>query len=469
MNKFTIFTSALLMASSSAFAGGLLTNTNQHASFLRNPSRDAVIDIDAVYSNPAGVAFMSPGFHYSVTWQNAKQSRNIQTTFAPLATNANYLGQSTREYKGKASAPVIPSGQFAFVKDNWCVNAAVAISGGGGKCEFSDGLGLFEVPYSLIQAGFNQQLAAAGMGQYAAKGYSMDMYMRGRQYYIGTQIGGAYKINDKLSVGGGIRLVWANCNYTGSVNNINLYYDPVNKVDYTGTPLQDKVNTLCSSYEIDLNTDQTGLGVTPYISVDYKPNKHWNLAAKYEFKTRMRLKNSTSVAKIPTAAQATLGAYVEDITPKIKEDIPGTFTCGVQYSPIEKVRINAGFHLYDDTHASKHGDKQKEIDGPTTEITAGAEWDIIPLLTVSAGFQRTMYNLSDTYMNDLSFNNSSNLFGCGVRVNITEKLSLDLGYMVNFYEDKTVETPNCLNTGYDKTDVYSRTNRVFAASVNFSF
>ena len=42
--------------SSMAFAGGLLTNTNQNAAFLRQMSQDAVIDITGLYLNPAGTA-----------------------------------------------------------------------------------------------------------------------------------------------------------------------------------------------------------------------------------------------------------------------------------------------------------------------------------------------------------------------------------------------------------------------------
>ena len=49
-----------------AWAGGLLTNTNQNIEFLRNPARDAAIGIDGVYSNPAGVLFLGEGFHLSL-------------------------------------------------------------------------------------------------------------------------------------------------------------------------------------------------------------------------------------------------------------------------------------------------------------------------------------------------------------------------------------------------------------------
>ena len=73
--------------SSMAFAGGLLTNTNQNAAFLRQMSQDAVIDITGLYLNPAGTAFLAPGFHITLNAQNAKQSRYITTAFPLFAYN----------------------------------------------------------------------------------------------------------------------------------------------------------------------------------------------------------------------------------------------------------------------------------------------------------------------------------------------------------------------------------------------
>ena len=147
-----IFNFSFLICPQAVMAGGLLTNTNQSASFIRNPSRDAVIDIDGVYMNPAGVNFMDKGLHFSFSMQNAKQSRNITTSFPTLAKNVNHLDEATRKFHGKALAPVIPTFQLAYVWDKWTVSGGFGLTGGGGKCEFPNGLGSFEAPYSAIIA-----------------------------------------------------------------------------------------------------------------------------------------------------------------------------------------------------------------------------------------------------------------------------------------------------------------------------
>ena len=198
---------------SSAFAGGLLTNTNQNAVFLRNPARDAVIAIDGVYSNPAGIAFLPKGFHLSLSWQSAIQKRQITSNapFYPLNTENN---KPEHFFEGKAIAPVIPSFQAAYVfNDKWSVSAQFAVGGGGGKCEFENGLPMFE---TLVGAGLNKTINGG------LKTYSFNQNLTGKQYFYGIQVGGTYKVTDKVSVFGGVRGVIAKCGYTGAISNITL-------------------------------------------------------------------------------------------------------------------------------------------------------------------------------------------------------------------------------------------------------
>ena len=58
MKKLLLIGAATLIVSNPTFAGGILTNTNQHAAFLRMLSRGATTEIDGALSNPAGLAFL---------------------------------------------------------------------------------------------------------------------------------------------------------------------------------------------------------------------------------------------------------------------------------------------------------------------------------------------------------------------------------------------------------------------------
>ena len=97
MRKLFLISIGLLIVSTSTFAGGLLTNTNQHVLFLRMLARDASTQIDAVYSNPAGVAFMENGFHLSLNGQSAFQTRTITSTLQGLEeTLPKYIKEKLR-------------------------------------------------------------------------------------------------------------------------------------------------------------------------------------------------------------------------------------------------------------------------------------------------------------------------------------------------------------------------------------
>ena len=469
-----IFYSAVLFAvcSSEAMAGGLVTNSNQSASFLRNPARDAVIDIDGVYTNPAGVCFMPNGFHLGLTGQHPEQQRIATTTFQPLALNQNYLGEATRTYKGQASAPIVPSFQAAYVMDKWTVSASFAVGGGGGKCTFDKGIGSLE----CLVATMPSQLAKQNNMPIGTYTYTLDSYMKGRQYYFGFQVGAGYKINENLSVFGGLRTVFGNASYTGYVKNIKYTsVDQTATAPYTAAIING-INAQVA--DMEMTTDQSCVGYTPVISVDYRLNDQWNFAAKYEFRTKMNLENSSEMNKA-ASEQPALDKFNDKVNKYVRDDIPGTFTCGVQYSPIETVRLNAGYHFYDDCNAKKADKKVINADGTeeyvaenklinhgTREFLFGAEWDATKLLTVSAGWQNTHYDLSDAYMSDMVHNLSSNMIVCGVRLHVTEKISVDLGYMHNFYDKRTVETTV---KGVPKKDVYERKNDAFAVGVNFDF
>ena len=480
--KKTVLVFALFTLSISLFtsvkAGGLVTNSNQNVSFLRQMSQDGIIDITGLYLNPAGTAFLKDGWHISANWQNAKQSRDIVTDF-PLFRQNQEQPYTPHEFEGDAYAPVIPSIHASYNHGKWSVNANLSLGGGGGKCEFDQGLGSFEALYAgrlaaqmpgmlpaAVSAGLQAQMglpkdradAIASTAQYT--GYSLDSYMKGRQYYFGLSLGATYKFMDNLAGFIGLRGVYATCNYNGYVQDINAYYT-VPGVIPQGQQVLDQ-------YGLALNCDQTGFGVTPIIGIDYEINKHWNIAAKYEAETKLLLKNKSEMNNFAkqqvNEGNATLKQFEDG--KKVEANIPGILNMGVMYSPIDQVRLMAGWHYYFDKAAKQYNNKQNLIDKNTQEFSAGAEWDCCKWVTVSASWQNTRYGLSDAYMNDLSFNCSNNMVGAGVRVHATSRLSIDLGYMHTFYKDKEVTTQTAAGP---KTDRYSRKNRVLGVGVNVEF
>ena len=519
MNKLKMACLTAAIASSSvSFAGGLLTNTNQNVAFNRMMSREASIGIDGVYYNPAGVVFLGEGHHLSLNWQLAYQTRIIKNGYDLFKNNVNNP-ITPREFKGEAFAPVIPSLQYAYNKGRWSFQANLALTGGGGKCTFDNGLGSFEKIVGETAMG---ACGLAGALDGAAKGalgaaypknifsemfgtdgkYSYDSYMHGRQYYYGISIGAAYKVSDNFSAFAGLRTVYASCNYYGYVRDIKVGNTPLYTVlDPTKTDAAD----------ILLSCDQTGLGFTPIIGIDYKTGR-WNFSAKYEFKTRMRLKNKSvnqapSIgnlagnlrtaliakgvpevvvdnkilgdptvqavmggikSKFDTALGEAVGEYEDG--KKIAGDIPAYLTLGAGYAPTDDLRINVGFHWFDDKNATSYNNRNKKLDRGTLEYNAGAEYDINKRLTVSAGWQCTSYGLSDEYMDDKSFVVSSNSVGVGGVIRLTSRMKLNVAYFHTFYEHKKTSDESTVGTNtLNYTSDYTRNNNVFGVGLDVKF
>ncbi|MEO4755576.1 hypothetical protein ABHZ04_01910, partial [Phocaeicola vulgatus] len=59
--------------------------------------------------------------------------------------------------------------------------------------------------------------------------------------------------------------------------------------------------------------------------------------------------------------------------------------------------------------------------------------------------------------------------GVGAKIKMNKHLNLNVGYMWTNYEDYTKKSTNYNGTGLPGTNVYSRTNKVFGLSADYSF
>ena len=482
----------LTAATTTATAGGILTNTNQSIDFLRNPARDAAIGLDGVYSNPAGVAFMPEGFYLGINWQYAHQTRTIECNNPLFALGKKNNGQSTKTFEGIADAPFIPSIQAAYNKGNWSLQFNFSVPGGGGACEFQDGLGSFE----SVVGGIANQLKPLG-----ATGYDMDGYMQGRQYYFGFQLGAAYKVTKDLSVYGGLRVLYGTATYKAKISNImvntaNGYLDFGSFLQGATTTVDagiSKVNAGIAQYQaagvdvpaelttqlaqlegtkqslnslqkysqgVNLLCNQSSVGVAPVIGIDWRVGK-FNFAAKYEAKTEIHMKNESTVneaSEIPAVNKFRDGE-------KIDEDSPAQLAVGAMWNISDDFRLNVGYHHFFDKDVKWYNNTQDLLGGGTNEYLAGVEWDLTDKLTISGGGQITRYQLTDEYMNDMSFVVNSYSLGFGFNYKAADNITLKAAYFQTNYGhyDRVTSTEPLIS------DSFTRTNRVLGIGCELNF
>ena len=100
---------------------------------------------------PCGSGFLpKDGFYTSLSVQSAFQTRDIDASCEALGLD--------KYYEGKASAPVIPSVFAAYKKGDWTISGFFAITGGGGKASFDDGLSMFD---AMVIGGLGQRVFRA--------------------------------------------------------------------------------------------------------------------------------------------------------------------------------------------------------------------------------------------------------------------------------------------------------------------
>ena len=455
MKKRKLFLFAvLLMAAVTAKAGGLMTNTNYHIAFDRMFARGATFDIDAAYSNPAGLAWGHEGWQLSLNFQKPWQNRDIETTIPSYLAYPNvyegYSGFQGKKFNGVASAPIVPALFASYKKDRWALSTMIGIVGSGGFVKYDEGIPMFN---ALVMGSLFKQtmMMSPAVPLMTPDMLAIDSEVKGKQYIYGAQLNFTYKITDFLAAAVGLR---AN------------YYDGYSKAFVRASTLQQLGGQTLANLELDCV--QRGWGIAPIVSVDFHQGPV-TLAARYEFRTKINTENETS--KLPEGLGELAASYVDGA--HVRYDMPALFVAAVGYEFSPKLRASLEYHFFDDKNAKMAGDRQKELSGGTNEFLAGIEYDINDKFTVSCGGQRTDYGLSDGYQQNTSFACDSYSFGLGGAWNINDKVRLNISYFKTIYSDYTkeytAEQGGYMGTKYPGKDVYSRTNDVIGIGLDYKF
>jgi len=489
MKKNVVLLPVALLLMNTAFAGGIITNSNQSAQFARILSRNASTDLDAVYFNPAGLTQMENGFYFALDNQSIFQNRSINSEFPTL---------NTHDYSGTVSAPLFPTAFAVYKKDKWAFSLGFGPNGGGGTAKYDTGLPSFEKQISTIPA----SLTASHM---PTSGYSVNMKFEASSVFYGTQFNASYSINKIITVSLGARMINAVNTYTGYIKDIqvNPTNPPSGNIGFDGTmrsassvfttlsavstgtanalapyvptaggytlpqllaaeaitPTQaamlagglsgynssmtvsqiyDGYNqqaavlaaTSANTEDKNVDTKQTGTGFTPIIGVNLHFEK-LNIGLRYEHQTTLILTNSPSADD----------NYSDQLFPeKFGNDIPGIISGGADYKITKALKISGSFTSYLDKGVG-WGDniygQHKSIDKNYLELALGLEYKLTDKFAVSAGYLNSNMGVSQKWQSDFTYENDSHTEGIGFQWNISSKLVLDAGMMLTTYKDAT--------------------------------
>ena len=476
----------MLVSSQILMAGGLKTNVNQSAAWARTLSRDATLDIDGVFFNPAGLAHLSNGLHPYLSNMSNWQTRTITSDYT-------YLSGNPVTYEAELMAPIFPNLYVAYKMNNWTFSGGFGIVGGGGSADFPTGLPDFEIPIASLVPQLGAALAPVDAGIVGAgfpdpgfrniSGYNVNTAFNGSSSYFGYQAGATYAINNMLSVYLGGRLVTAKNSYEGSLGGVSIdapeiYGGTMPPGDYLrivaltpGLPPEvvGQLNGTAAALDVgtadaELAATQAGTGFTPIIGVNIHVSDMLNIGARYEHQTKIELTNSTDVDDV--------GMFPDG--DKVRADLPGMFSVGAQVRPIGNLTLSAGFNYFLDKSASYGNDDAGEPLDNTTIIdengytySAAIEYKILGILGVSAGYTSGNNGVNAAYQSNMTYALKSRTFGGGIFVDLGEMIRINAGFNMTTYDDYDLAESYALAPSImvPYTDTYTKKTTIFAIGV----
>ncbi len=417
MRKSILLAVAILVAVPMAFPA-IVTNTNQSIGFFRLLARNASIELDAVYYNPAGVTKLADGFHLALNNQTITQDKKVTSNFPFLN---GYTAGTGVTYTGEVRVPIYPDLYAVYKTGKLAFAFGFGPNAGGGGAEYNTGLPSFESSYAVIPT----YLTMMGL---PTTRYSVDINFKGSSIYYGFQGNVAYAINDMISVAGGLRYIYADNSYTGSLRNfaINPYHPLFNPtaamVPATQVwPLLGRNPAEVADKTVDVK--QTGTGVTPLLSAHFTPFAGLNLSVRYEFVTKLKLTNKTTTddtGMFPDGA-------VENA------DIPAILALGASYAILPQLRAHVSYTLFFEKDANWDG-REALVNSNSTDLAFGLEFDVTHWLALSAGYLMSRCEVADAYQTDMSHNLNSDTIGGGAKIKLGQ-FDIDLGLLSVKYKD----------------------------------
>lgn len=436
MKKALIFLCVLvLMAAggSALYAGAIDNSTEMTTTYARFIAMATATDENAAIYNPAGTVFLKNGLYIMVSNLSAFDRYTLETSDAEQALGAE------DEYKGKTDSWIVPAVTLTYKQDNWALFFTQAIVAGGGAADYEDGSILST--QAVIQWAGEVNAFLAPFGSTAS---NFDSDLCGSSDYFGFTLGGAYVINEMISIAVGGRFIMAN----GDLEVNGKFRDTL-------------TTTEVADYTFAYENEESAKGWGGVIGLNIAPMKGLLIGMKYETEVALEFKvdkadysavvsdvsgvpGYIAVVGAPTIALLEGGMLLELAKLGAKGDkrdrnLPAAFAIGVSYMLMPELRAAADFGYFFQSQADWDGDEDDYDDA--WSLALGFEYAVMPVLKASIGLAYIKIGADDkNYGSPESAYYDQYGLGIGVEYEVIPGLKLELAYAHQFYvtvEDAT--------------------------------
>jgi long-chain fatty acid transport protein len=367
----------IVSLASPLMAGGIVNKQNFSAEYLRTFSRNAATDAsDAMVYNPAGVMKMEDGFYGNLCIFYALKDYNNEIEGTDYGSDV----------------PSIVPGLFALYKqDRWAGFFAFTIPSGGGEVNYKDGdATTYNTASELIDAiPFYDDID--------------DMSLEAESVYYGYTVGGAYEINDILSVAAGLRYVVANKAANGTI----------------------AVSGPSAFAELTVDYEQTASGWGAFLGLNYTPREDLNFGFRYETATELDFETDVNRDDSGTLVDGS----------KEREDLPGLIGLGAAYTINPNIKLDLSFTYYLEKSANWEG--RLEDEGDSWDLAIAAEYTFYPQLRASFGYMLTKTGIDADAMLPENPELDVNTICGGVAWEPKDNMTLNFALVNSFYDSET--------------------------------
>lgn len=407
-------------------------------SFIRMPSRGASQELDAVYYNPAGVLSLRDGFHLKVEnlYQNVYQNQN--------ARGYKQLQSQPQNYTLNVAQPVFPLFYITYKQNKIAASFFITPALTGGGASAVENLPFGEYPIADLTA-ISSDLIKIFVDKkhgtnYSDINYDYDFDFTGLSYSPTFQLNLAYKINDFISVAGGMRLVYSITTAKGGLSNLEFVNESLGIRNAPSEYIRDMVseipvgdpeigNLLADIVDVlplepDIDARQQDVSFAPIVGVNFNWHDRWYIGLKYEHKTPVTLLTTVNDGKNGG------GAYIDG--KESPADIPGVFGAGVTFKPNKKLTLAIGHRtiFYKRTDL---GGREEFFVSNYKEFDMAFEYRIMPRFKISAGATYRTIRAEPEFYNSVDYLVPALTFGTGFRTDISQRIGVEVGFLYSKY------------------------------------
>ena len=375
----------LALFSVASYGASVDALANSTPAYFGNPAQNATLTTEAAYYNPAGLVHLEDG--------------NYMTMGGQLSNTTYEMDENGESYKGNDPIGMIPSLAYIHKKGDKAFYVNVGGAAGGPTLDYEDGVPLI-----------GKILASNGL----TGGGTVE----GKNAYAMANLGTAYKLNDKWSVGAGIKYIYA-------IRTIDIEIE-----DTPGGALD-------GTYD----AERTAQGFGGTFGVNYKANDRLNMAMTYNTKVKLEFEaNSDGSGNLGAAFDAGLfnGTALAPLIDGDKRwrDLPAELKYGASYKMNDKWTVMGGGNYYFVSEADTDG---KDGFKNGWDVNIGTEYQVSEKWTLTTGYNYADTGATDETFNDTEFALNSNIYTVGAKFQQNPSLEWTFGVMYADYIDHEVD------------------------------